>query len=133
MPSKASKPSFDGKLERATFFGHSPNLPRIVEVELTNLRPNPDQPRTDFNAASIQDLAASIQQHGMIQPIAVMKDPQYPDDPAKFLIVAGERRYRAWQLLGRETMPAVITAGDPAEIALIENIQRENLHPLDEA
>jgi ParB family transcriptional regulator, chromosome partitioning protein len=133
MPSKPSKPSFDGKLERATFFGHSPNLPRIVEVELTNLRPNPDQPRTDFNAASIQDLAASIQQHGMIQPIAVMKDPQYPDDPAKFLIVAGERRYRAWQLLGRETMPAVITAGDPAEIALIENIQRENLHPLDEA
>jgi ParB family transcriptional regulator, chromosome partitioning protein len=109
------------------------NLPRIVEVELTNLRPNPDQPRTDFNAASIQDLAASIQQHGMIQPIAVMKDPQYPDDPARFLIVAGERRYRAWQLLGRETMPAVITAGDPAEIALIENIQRENLHPLDEA
>jgi ParB family chromosome partitioning protein len=133
MPSKPSKPSFDGKLERATFFGHSPNLPRIVEVELTNLRPNPDQPRTDFNAASIQDLAASIQQHGMIQPIAVMKDPQYPDDPAKFLIVAGERRYRAWQLLGRETMPAVITAGDPAEIALIENIQRENLHSLDEA
>ncbi len=133
MPGKASKPSFDGKLERATFFGHSLNLPRIVEVELTNLRPNPDQPRTDFNPASIQELAASIQQHGMIQPIAVMKDPHYPDDPTKFLIVAGERRYRAWQLLGRETIPAVITAGDPAEIALIENIQRENLHPLDEA
>jgi hypothetical protein len=74
MPGKANKPSFDGKLERATFFGHSPNLPRIVEVELKNLRPNPEQPRTDFNAASIQDLAASIQQHGMIQPIAVMKD-----------------------------------------------------------
>jgi len=133
MPGKASKPSFEGKLERATFFGHSLNLPRIVEVELTNLRPNPDQPRTDFNPASIQELAASIQQHGMIQPIAVMKDPHYPDDPTKFLIVAGERRYRAWQLLGRETIPAVITAGDPAEIALIENIQRENLHPLDEA
>ena len=61
------------------------------------------------------------------------KDPHEPDDPTKFLIVAGERRYRAFQLLKRETIPAVITAGNPAEIALIENIQRENLHPLDEA
>ena len=81
MAGKASKPSFDGKLERATFFGHSLNLPRIVEVELTNLRPNPDQPRTDFNPASIQELAASIQQHGMIQPIAVMKDPPLSGRP----------------------------------------------------
>jgi ParB family chromosome partitioning protein len=133
MPRKASKPSFEGKLERNAFFGTSPNLPRIVEVELANLRPNPDQPRTDFDPASIQELAESIKQHGIIQPIAVTKDLQYPDDPTKFLIVAGERRYRAFQLLGRETIPAVITSGDPAEIALIENIQRENLHPLDEA
>ena len=112
MPGKASKTlSFDGKLERATFFGHSPDLPRIVEVELKNLRPNPEQPRTDFNAASIRD-SPSIQQHGMIQPIAVMKDPGIRTTQQKFLIVAGERRYRAWQLLGRETMPAVITAGE---------------------
>jgi ParB family chromosome partitioning protein len=133
MPRQSSRPSFDGKLERHVFFGTSSNLPRIVEVELTNLRPNPDQPRTAFDPASIQELADSIQQHGIIQPIAVAKDPHYPDDPTKFLLVAGERRYRAFQLLGRETMPAVITSGNPAEIALIENIQRENLHPLDEA
>jgi ParB family transcriptional regulator, chromosome partitioning protein len=133
MPRKTSKPSFDGKLERNTFFGTSPNLPRIVEVELTSLRPNPDQPRTDFDPVSLQELAESIKQHGIIQPIAVTKDLHYPDDPTKFLIVAGERRYRAFQLLGRVTIPAVITSGDPAEIALIENIQRENLHPLDEA
>jgi ParB family chromosome partitioning protein len=63
----------------------------------------------------------------------VIKDPHYPDDPTKFLLVAGERRYRAFQLLRRETIPAVITSGNPAEIALIENIQRENLHPVDEA
>jgi ParB family chromosome partitioning protein len=133
MPRKTSKPSFDGKLERNTFFGTSPDLPRIVEVELTSLRPNPDQPRTDFDLVSIQELADSIKHHGIIQPIAVTKDLHYPDDPTKFLIVAGERRYRAFQLLGRATIPAVITTGDPAEIALIENIQRENLHPLDEA
>ena len=133
MPRQSSRPSFDGKLERHVFFGTSSNLPRIVEVKLTNLRPNPDQPRTAFDPASIQELADSIKQHGIIQPIAVTKDPHYPDDPTKFLIVAGERRYRAFQLLERETMPAVITAGNPAEIALIENIQRENLHPLDEA
>ena len=133
MPRQTRRPSFDGKLERHLFFGTSSNLPRIIEVELTNLRPNPDQPRTAFDPASIQELADSIQQHGIIQPIAVIKDPQYPDDPTKFLIVAGERRYRAFQLLGRETIPAVITSGNPAEIALIENIQRENLHPLDEA
>src|SRR6266853_1422320 len=133
MPRQTSRPSFDGKLERHAFFGTSSNLPRIVEVELANLRPNPDQPRTAFDPASIQELADSINQHGIIQPIAVTKDPHYPDDPTKFLLVAGERRYRAFQLLERETIPAVITAGDPAEIALIENIQRENLHPLDEA
>jgi ParB family transcriptional regulator, chromosome partitioning protein len=133
MPRQTSRPSFDGKLERHAFFGTSSNLPRIVEVELANLRPNPDQPRTAFDPASIQELADSINQHGIIQPIAVTKDPHYPDDPTKFLIVAGERRYRAFQLLERETIPAVITAGNPAEIALIENIQRENLHPLDEA
>jgi ParB family transcriptional regulator, chromosome partitioning protein len=133
MPRPSRRPSFDGKLERHVFFGTSSNLPRIVEVQLTNLRPNPDQPRTAFDPASIQELADSIQQHGIIQPIAVTKDPQYPDDPTKFLLVAGERRYRAFQLLGRETMPAIITSGNPAEIALIENIQRENLHPLDEA
>ena len=101
MPRQSSRPSFDGKLERHVFFGTSSNLPRIVEVELTNLRPNPDQPRTAFDPASIQELADSIQQHGIIQPIAVAKDPHYPDDPTKFLLVAGERRYRAFQLLGR--------------------------------
>jgi ParB family transcriptional regulator, chromosome partitioning protein len=133
MSRKSSRPSFDGKLERSAFFGTSLNLPRIVEVELTNLRTNPDQPRTDFNAIAIQELADSIKQHGIIQPIAVTKDLHYPDNPTKFMILAGERRYRAFQLLGRDTIPAVITSGDPAEIALIENIQRENLHPLDEA
>ena len=74
--------------------------------------------------------ADSIDQHGLIQPIAVAKDP---DNAERFIVVAGERRFRAFQQLDRETIPAIITTGSPDEIALIENIQRENLHPLDEA
>ena len=118
------------KLSRDVFFGTSPNLPRIIEVDLSKLRPNPDQPRRDFNQESLRELADSIAQHGLIQPIAVARDPE---DDRRFIIVAGERRFRAFQLLDRETIPAIITSGAPDEIALIENIQRENLHPLDEA
>jgi ParB family chromosome partitioning protein len=112
------------------FFGTSPDLPRIIEVDLVKLRPNPDQPRRDFKEASLRELADSIDQHGLIQPIAVTRDP---DNPERFIIVAGERRFRAFQILGRDAIPAIITTGAPDEIALIENIQRENLHPLDEA
>jgi ParB family transcriptional regulator, chromosome partitioning protein len=118
------------KLRRDVFFGTSPDLPKIIEVDLVKLRPNPEQPRTITDPIALDDLASSIAQHGLIQPIAVARDP---DNPAGFLIVAGERRYQAFQRLGKETIPAIITTGDPAEIALIENIQREDLHPLDEA
>jgi ParB family transcriptional regulator, chromosome partitioning protein len=118
------------KLGRDVFFGTSPDLPKIIEVDLAKLRPNPDQPRTTTDPILLEELASSIAKHGLIQPIAVARDP---DKPAGFIIVAGERRYRAFQHLGKETIPAIITTGDPAEIALIENIQREDLHPLDEA
>lgn len=118
------------KLRRDVFFGTSPDLPKIIEVDVAKLRPNPEQPRTAFPAAALEELASSIAQHGLLQPIAVTRDPEHPDG---FLVVAGERRYRAFQRLGKETIPAIITTGDPAEIALIENIQREDLHPLDEA
>jgi ParB family chromosome partitioning protein len=118
------------KLRRDVFFGTAPDLPRIVEVDVARLRPNPEQPRTAFPAASLEELANSIARHGLLQPIAVARDPERPDG---FIVVAGERRYRAFQRLGKETIPAILTTGDAAEIALIENIQREDLHPLDEA
>ena len=118
------------KLGRDVFFGTSPDLPKIIEVDLAKLRPNPEQPRTTTDPMALEELASSIATHGLIQPIAVARDP---DNPAGFIIVAGERRYRAFQHLGKETIPAIITTGDPAEIALIENIQREDLHPLEEA
>jgi ParB family transcriptional regulator, chromosome partitioning protein len=118
------------KLRRDLFFGTSPDLPKIIEVDLAKLRPNPDQPRTTTDPISLEELACSIAKHGLIQPIAVARDPEETEG---FIIVAGERRYRAFQHLRKESIPAIITTGDPAEIALIENIQREDLHPLDEA
>ncbi len=130
MPPTGKSTPLSEKFRRDLFFQTSPDLPRIIEVDLGQLRPHPDQPRTAFDEASIHELAASIAQHGLIQPIAVVQDPATRD---AFLLVAGARRYRAFQQLGKETIPAIMTTGAPDEIALIENIQRENLHPLEEA
>jgi ParB family transcriptional regulator, chromosome partitioning protein len=111
-------------------FGISPDMPRIIEVELTKLKPNPDQPRKRFDEEKIKELADSIGQHGLIQPISVVSDP---DGGEGYVIVAGERRYRAHQQLQKPTIMAIITKGNSDEIAIIENIQREDLSPLDQA
>jgi ParB family transcriptional regulator, chromosome partitioning protein len=111
-------------------FGISEEMPRIIEIELTKLRPNPDQPRKRFDEETIKELADSIGQHGLIQPISVVPDPDGGDG---YVIVAGERRYRAHQHLGKTTIIAIITKGRSDEIALIENIQREDLSPMDQA
>jgi ParB family chromosome partitioning protein len=120
----------DGKQKLDFMFGLSPDMPRIIEIELTKLRPNPDQPRKVFDEETIKELAASIEQHGLIQPISVVSDPESRDG---FMIVAGERRYRAHHHLGKPTITAIITKGNSDEIALIENIQREDLSPIDQA
>jgi ParB family chromosome partitioning protein len=117
-----------GKLSRSMFFDTSLDLPRIVEVDLDRLTPNPDQPRKTFDEASLRDLAASIERHGLIQPVTVK---EAADD--RYILVAGERRYRAHQLLGRTTIAAIVTQGNPDEIALIENLQREDLNPIEAA
>ena len=130
MAKKFKTTPLSEKINRDVFFGTSPDLPHIIEVDLVQLRPNPDQPRMKISEDSIGELANSIEQHGLIQPIAVSRDPNNPDG---FIVVAGERRFRAFQLLGKQTIPAIMTTGAHDEIALIENIQRENLHPLDEA
>ncbi len=117
-----------GKLTPAMFFQTSPDLPRIVEIDLDRLTPNPDQPRKWFDEATLQELAASIEKHGLIQPIIVKEAEE-----DKFIVVAGERRYRAHKLLGRATIAAIITQGNRDEIALIENLQREDLNPIEAA
>lgn len=110
------------------FFGTSPDFPKIVELNVSDICSNPDQPRKTFREESLAELTASIERHGLIQPITVKRQ-----EDGMYLLVAGERRFRAFERLGRETIPAIITMGDAEEIALIENIQREDLNPLEEA
>ena len=102
----------------------------VLNVKLVEVRANPYQPRKTFNDESIKELAESIKQQGVIQPIIVRRVLR------GFEIVAGERRYRASQLLGNETIPAVVrdlTDTQVMEIALIENVQREDLNAIETA
>jgi ParB/RepB/Spo0J family partition protein len=102
---------------------------RVVHVE--RIEPNPEQPRLVFEQAALDELAASIREHGVLQPILVR-----PLGPNTYQIVAGERRWRASRQAGLETIPAMIEDIDDdtaLEIAIIENLQREDLTPLDEA
>lgn len=115
--------------QRDYFFGTSPDLPKIIEIDLDQIRLNPNQPRRTIDQKKLQELAASIERQGLIQPIVVKK----LENEAAYTLVAGERRFRAHQLLNKTTIAAIITKGNPDEIALIENIQRENLNPLEEA
>lgn len=103
---------------------------KIVELPLEKLRRNPYQPRDYFNEEALRDLMQSISQHGVLQPIVVRETIKGYD------IVVGERRFRASQLANKETIPAIIknlTDEEMLELAIIENLQRENLKPLEEA
>lgn len=102
---------------------------RVVPVD--HIEPNPEQPRLFFEPEALNELAASIREHGVLQPILVR-----PLGPNTYQIVAGERRWRASRLAGLTTIPALIEDIDDdtaLEIAIIENLQREDLSPLDEA
>lgn len=102
----------------------------IVEINLDEIRANPYQPRKTFDEESLNELAKSIEEYGVIQPIIVKKSIK------GYEIVAGERRTRAARIAGLKTIPAIIkdfNDNDMMEIALIENIQRENLNPIEEA
>ena len=108
------------------------NTPKeeIVDISLDELRPNPYQPRKLFNDDALSELSESIKEHGVFQPIIVKKSIK------GYEIIAGERRVRASKLAGRETIPAIIrdfTDEQMMEISLLENLQRENLNPLEEA
>lgn len=102
----------------------------IVEINLDELRANPYQPRTVFDEESLHELASSIQEHGVFQPIIVKKSIK------GYEIIAGERRVRASKMAGKTTIPAIIRNLDDnqmMEIALLENLQRENLSSIEEA
>lgn len=102
----------------------------FVELPLEKILPNPDQPRKNFTEESIESLSQSIKAYGIIQPITVSKKGEF------YEIIAGERRYRAAKLLGLKKIPAIIkdtSQREKLELSLIENIQRENLNPIEEA
>lgn len=103
----------------------------IQELSLGDIYPNPYQPRTEFDEEALNELAASIRSIGIVQPITVRSV-----DGGKYEIIAGERRFRASKLAGLETIPAYIRKTEDEsllELALIENIQREDLNPIEEA
>merc|ERR1711974_569758 len=101
----------------------------IVELELDVIEVNPFQPRTSFNEETLRELATSIRELGVIQPITVRKL-----DFNKYQLVSGERRFRASKLVGLETIPAYIRIAndqESLEMALVENIQRKDLDPIE--
>jgi ParB family chromosome partitioning protein len=104
----------------------------LLEVPIGQISPNPLQPRKTFNDASIEELAHSVREHGIIQPLVVTRTAEN-----RYKLIAGERRYRAAQKAGLTTVPIVVkeelAEGDTLQVALIENIQREDLNPIEEA
>ena len=108
---------------------HTEGSSNLNEVEISMIEPNPNQPRREFDEDALQELATSIRELGIIQPITVRKQ-----EGSKYQIIAGERRWRASQLAGLTTIPAyIVTVEDQnaMEMALVENIQREDLNAIE--
>jgi ParB family chromosome partitioning protein len=103
----------------------------LAEVPVSAITPNPMQPRTALDPAALEELAASIREHGMIQPLIVTEQ-----GPERYQLIAGERRWQAARMAGLGTVPVVVKEASPQqllELALVENIQRADLNPLEEA
>jgi ParB family chromosome partitioning protein len=110
-----------------------PEAPGLRRLAIEQLAPNPDQPRQDFGRERLEGLAASIAAHGIVQPI-IVTPPE--DQDGQYVIVAGERRWRAAQIAGLHDVPVVVRdtpAQDRLEVAVIENLQRQDLNPIEEA
>ena len=102
-------------------------------IPIDRIEANPDQPRRTFDEAALEDLAASIREKGVVQPLVVR---QHPEKPEHYQIVAGERRWRAAQIARQHDLPAIIREFDDREVievAIIENVQRSNLNAIEEA
>lgn len=105
------------------------NKEKVASIKISQITPNPFQPRTFFDEEALQELSESIKEHGLIQPIVVIKKAEN-----EYTLVAGERRLRATKILGDDEIKAIILNIDKKnlhQLALIENIQRENLNPLE--
>src|SRR5258708_5096897 len=110
------------------------NLPmmNLIEVDINLIKPNPCQPRKTFNETALQQFADSIREHGILQPLVVVAVPDGP-----YQLIVGERRLRASKLAGLTKVPVIVRdfleEQKKLELALIENIQRHNLDPIEEA
>ena len=103
---------------------------KLIEIEISKILPNEDQPRKNFNEDELKDLASSIKKYGIIQPLLLKKTKD------KYEIIAGERRFRAAGMAGLDKVPAIvkdISDDESSRIAIIENIQRKDLNPVEEA
>ncbi|MCW2240380.1 ParB/RepB/Spo0J family partition protein [Azospirillum canadense] len=133
LPKKVVNPAFQTAARADTnvshLFGTSSDFPQVVEINLADIDTRPEQPRRHFDGDALRSLAESINKHGLQQPILVSPQSGVAGQGTsrRYTLCAGERRYRAHQLLGRDTIYAVITKGDADEIALIENLQRVDL------
>lgn len=120
-----------GEVEEAYQNNLNDNSGLVVEIEVDKIKANPLQPRKVFDDESLQELADSIQEYGLLQPILVYEDSKKSDE---YFLIAGERRLRASKIAKKETIKAIIVDVQETklrELALIENIQREDLNPID--
>ncbi|MFC1849750.1 ParB/RepB/Spo0J family partition protein [candidate division CSSED10-310 bacterium] len=126
MPKKALGKGLEALLPK----GNQKEAQALIEIPLDHIDTNPHQPRKDFSAEQLEELAASISDSGVLQPIIVQQQDQ------RYIIVIGERRVRASRLAGKTTIPAIVKKYSPKNflrLALIENIQREDLNPIEQA
>lgn len=108
----------------------------IQQIDLTQIEPNPRQPRHNLPSPALEELAASIREHGLLQPLLLTTAPAGNVGGARYQLIAGERRWRAAKLAGLHQVPAIVRGTTPQqmlELALVENIQRADLNPLEEA
>ncbi len=110
--------------------------PGVREVDVESIVPNPRQPRHKINPKDVRELADSIKEHGLIQPLIVTPAAGASADEPRFQLIAGERRWSAAKMAGLERVPVIVRGATPQEmleLALVENIQRADLNPLEEA
>ncbi len=130
MAKRAGTSTLQDRLSRSFSRIPAEDVPRVFRLNMDEIKPNPEQPRKYLDEESLRELAGSIERHGLLQPIIVKRRV---DGQEGYMLVAGERRFRAHAILGRNEILAIVTQGAADEIALIENIQRQDLHPLEEA
>ncbi len=114
----------------------APSGEEIIRLPISRIKPNPNQPRKAFNEEKLAEMAESLRQYGLVQPLVVIKTKDSPEKDPCYEIVAGERRWRAAQLANLEELSCIIRELSPeeiVEISLIENIQREDLNIMEEA